>query len=319
MGDGPKETVPVAKQHARADAKRAASEQACVYVETLSVVKDNQLTQDEIRTISATVLQVIKDPISIEIINNAENKDDIIQFCCHITVIVDTENVQAQIDKGRDKLDEAVQRIKELEEANQRLMAENKSLKERYKVADESERKEISQQFKLNEEKFTALQLTEQVEKCYTQRNYTGAIDALTKAIEIDPNYSNAWAWLAAVYNDFGNTSKAMELNLKAIDLDPKNALAWNNLGVTYSHLGNIDKFIEYYEKAMTLDKKLKYPWSNLGNVYLNLGDYDKALSYCNKAIELFPNYSHAWNNLADIYAHMGNFRKAREYYEKAI
>ena len=314
MGDGPEENPAIAKERARADAKRAASEQACTFVESLSEIKDNQLTRDEIRTISATILQVVQDPISVEVINQ-----DIIQYHCHIKVLVDTDNVQSQLYQGRDKLEEATQRIKELEEDKARLNAELAELKAKYKVASVAERKIISKEFKLNEEKFSALQLTEKGEECYNKRDYNGAIEALNKAIEIDPNYANAWAWLGAVYNDFGNSEKAMAMNLKAIEINPKNAMAWNNIGVTYSNLGNLDKAIESYERACSLDKKLYYPYSNLGRVYLDIGDFDKAIEYCNKAVEISPQRCYTWCAFGEVYFLSGNFRKAEENYNKAI
>ena len=58
MGDGPEESQAVAKERARADAKRVASEQAGLYVESITEIKKSKLSRDEIRTISANVLEV---------------------------------------------------------------------------------------------------------------------------------------------------------------------------------------------------------------------------------------------------------------------
>ena len=314
MGDGPEENPAIAKERARADAKRAASEQASVFVESISEVKNGNLTRDEIRTVSATVLQVVEAPISVEVIN-----ENIIQYRCHIIVTVDTENVQAQLYKGRDKIEEATHRVKELEADKARLNSELAELKAKYKVATEIERQEISKDFKRNEEKFSALQLTEQGENFYNNREYPAAIDALNKATEIDPNYANAWAWLGAVYNDFGNSQKAMEYNQKAIELNDKNALAWNNLGVTYAHLGYFEKSIECYKKSISLDEKLLYPLCNLSGMYIRSGDLDKALEFCNKAIEIAPNRAYAWSSLGNVYSAMYNYEKSFELYTKAI
>ena len=79
MGDGTEENQGVAKERARENAKRAASEQAGVFVESLSIMQNGNLTQDEIRTFSATVLQVMSAPVKIE-----TNGDSLI-FHCHIT------------------------------------------------------------------------------------------------------------------------------------------------------------------------------------------------------------------------------------------
>ena len=50
MGDGPEENAAVAKERARADARRAASEQAGLYVAGMTEVKKGKLIRDEIRT-----------------------------------------------------------------------------------------------------------------------------------------------------------------------------------------------------------------------------------------------------------------------------
>ena len=103
MGDGPEENPAVAQERARKDAKRAASEQAGVYVESLSEVQKGLLTRDEVRTISANILEVQSDPITVEVLSGI-----VIRYHCHITVLVDTDIVTAQLSKGKDKLEDAV-------------------------------------------------------------------------------------------------------------------------------------------------------------------------------------------------------------------
>lgn len=283
MGDGPEENQGVAKERARKEAMRNASEKICVWVESFSEAIDGELTRDEIRTISAAVLEVLSSHIQPTV------EGETVKYICHIIVTVEKDNVLNYIHNGKGQIDEATRRNKELEEENARIKAELKELKERYALASADERTEIKKAVKRNEEKFTALQYTEQDEKYYTKRDYKKAIEALQKALELNPDYANAWAWLAAVYNDFGNSDKAIAYNEKAIALDPNNALAWNNVGVSYSYRGNEKKAIEYYEKARELDPKLMYPWSNLGRIYASNGDFDKAIEYCRQAIESNP------------------------------
>ncbi len=59
MGDGLEENQNTAKERARKDAMRVAGEQVCVFVESLSEVKNGKLTRDDIRKVSANVLEVI--------------------------------------------------------------------------------------------------------------------------------------------------------------------------------------------------------------------------------------------------------------------
>ena len=314
MGDGTEENQGVAKERARKQALRNAGETACVLVETFAESIDGELTRDEIRTISANVLRVISAPIRPVVVG------DVIKFVCHITVEVEKENVLNYINSNsKMQIDESMRRIKELEAENARINEELAALKKRAAGASESERLEINTAIKRNEKEFTALQYTEQGSAFYDKREYNKAVEVLNKAIELNPEYSNAWAWLGAVCNDLGNTDKAIGYNQKAIALDPKNALAWNNLGVSYNYLGDNKKSIEYYRKAAQLDPKLLYPFGNLGRIYAETGEFDKALEYANKAVSLNPKHSFAWIALGEALQAKGDFQKSLESYQKAV
>ena len=59
--------IPTSQENARADAKRAASERVGVIVETVSEMKNGNLTRDEIRTISAVILKIHSESMTVEI------------------------------------------------------------------------------------------------------------------------------------------------------------------------------------------------------------------------------------------------------------
>lgn len=314
MGDGTEENQVVAKERARKEALRNASERVCVLVESFSEVIDGELNQDEIRTISANVLKVISSTVRPAVVGET------VKYICHITVSVEKENVLNYINQNsKGDIEDATRRIRELEEENKRIREENERIKKEFKTANETERKRLNEEIKRNERQFTALQYTEQGEAYYAKRNYSKAVETLNKAIEINPDYPNAWAWLGAVYNDFGNTDKAIECNDKAIALDPKNAPAWNNLGVSYNHLGDMNRSIECYQKAIDFDSTFVYPWSNLGRSYAESGNFNKAIEYCNKGVELNPKIAYPWICLGMAWQSGGNNAKALEYCQKAV
>ena len=78
----------VAMERARADAKRAASEQVGVVVETVSEMKNGNLTRDEIRTVSAAVLQIHNESMTVESLGGSVS-----QYHCHISATVDNSNI----------------------------------------------------------------------------------------------------------------------------------------------------------------------------------------------------------------------------------
>ena len=353
MGDGPEENPAVAKERARYAAKRAASEKAGLYISRLSEVKDSHLVQDEIRTVTANLLQVVSDSITSEVWEDGPA----VKFVCHITAVVDADGLIAKIQKDnedRQKFNEAVQRQKEIEADNEKINQELENLKLLYKkTVDVAEKEKINVEVKRNEEKFTALQLNEQGVEFYNKDDYNNAIDAYKKAIEIDKNYAAPLNGLGWVYHSTKDYEKAAEYFSKALEIDSNYASAlnglawienynkhfdkaieyctkglsadenyaalWNNLGYAHDELGDFNKALECYEKALAIDKKDANTWNNIGSTYDELGNYDKAIEYCTKATEIAPKDANAWNNLGYAYSHKGDFDKAIECFNKAV
>ena len=249
MGDGPEENAAVAKERARADARRAASEQAGLYVAGMTEVKKGKLTRDEIRTISAAVLEVKEDDVTPEVLGGT-----VIQYHCHMKAVVDTGSITDQLRQDRQSFVEAVQRNKELEAENARINAELAELKERYKTASESQKQEINREVKRNEDEFTAVQWNEKGMERYNRKDYQGAIEYFRKAIELDPKYARPWNNMGSAYGKLGDYNKEIECCRKAIELDPKLASPWNNMGTAYYYLGNYPKAVECFRKAVELE-----------------------------------------------------------------
>jgi superkiller protein 3 len=58
------------------------------------------------------------------------------------------------------------------------------------------------------------------------------AIEAYRKAIQLDPNYANAYSNLGSALYDKGQLEEAIEAYRKAIQLDPNYADAYGNLAL---------------------------------------------------------------------------------------
>ena len=314
MGDGPEENAAVAKERARADARRAASEQAGLYVAGMTEVKKGKLTRDEIRTISAAVLEVKEDGVTPEVMGGT-----VIQYHCRMKAVVDTGSITDQLRQDRATLAESVQRNKELEAENARISAELAELKERYKTASESEKQEINREMKRNEDEFMAVQWNEKGMERYNRKDYQGAIECYRKAIELDPKYATPWNNIGNAYGELGDYNKDIEYCRKAIELDPKYASPWNNMGYAYEKSGDCDKAAKCYRKAIELDPNFAFPWNNMGTIYYDQANYAKAIEYYQKAIELDPNFAIAWSSMGAAYDDLGNYSKAIECYQKAI
>lgn len=151
MGDGPEENPAVAKERARVAARRAAIEQAGICVESISEVEMSRLTGDEIRTISANVLEVQEAEVASEVLGSTT-----IQYHCHVKARVDTSDIMQQLHQERRQLEDAARQNREMEEQFARVRAELAELKARYKIATEAEKQEINREVNRNEDDFTA-------------------------------------------------------------------------------------------------------------------------------------------------------------------
>ena len=93
--------------------------------------------------------------------------------------------------------------------------------------------------------------------------DHDGAISALEKALEIDPNLAAAHANIAGVYQRRFRYGEALQHAEKAIDLEPINAGAHSNRGSALLALGRLGEAIEAFDRALALDPSKLFVASN--------------------------------------------------------
>jgi tetratricopeptide (TPR) repeat protein len=140
-------------------------------------------------------------------------------------------------------------------------------------------------------------------------KNYDAAIDAFTKASELDPNQHVVWGNMADSYAARAATktgdaasadyTKSAEAYQKAIVIKPDDAAYHNNYALVLAKNKKFEEAQAELTKAAQLDPPQagKY-YFNLGAVYVNTGQNDPAADAFRKAIELDPNYSEAYYQL---------------------
>ncbi len=340
MGDGPDESQSVAKGRARVEAQRAAAEKAGVLVQSISKVKNKEITQDEVNTISSQVLRIQSEKFTPEVMGET------IRYVCHIVAIVDSDNVLKQLSQDGNELNKAIAEKKRKDQELAAIKAELAELKAKYKVASEAGRREINREVKNNELKFTAAEWVEKG-KSYVQYydlyddtvyNDKKAIECYRKALEINPKYAPAWVAIGDAYyfkvNRIGGIydakiiKTAIDYYKKAIKADPKYASAWNSLGDIYHFESDYKESIKCYLKATELDPMDFYSWSSLGSIYYwNIRDDQKALEAYSKAVEVSGKTSiksvvqeaETWDYLGHAAYNLGDYQKAAVAFKKAM
>ena len=128
-------------------------------------------------------------------------------------------------------------------------------------------------------------------------RDWEGGIDLATRAIELDPKLTRAWAIRAAARGGKGDWDGEIADSTKAIELDPTLAAAWAMRGQARGQRGDWDGQIDDSTRAIELDPRLAGAWANRGQARGQKGDSDGESADSTRAIELDPKLAMAWAN----------------------
>ncbi len=106
------------------------------------------------------------------------------------------------------------------------------------------------------------------------------AEDTDKTAEKTDDREKNADYWydkgiLVSVY---GNDQAAIQYFQKAIELDPQRSDAYFQLGVSYGELGQYQTAVSFIGKAIEINSEKSVYYYGRGRVYLLSGDRDRAL-----------------------------------------
>ena len=87
-------------------------------------------------------------------------------------------------------------------------------------------------------------------------RQIDRAIEAYSRAIELNPNYTDAYNNRGVSYSDKEEYGLAIKDFNTAIERCPNNTVFYSNRGATYSDMENYDRAIEDYNKAIELEPR---------------------------------------------------------------
>ena len=106
---------------------------------------------------------------------------------------------------------------------------------------------------------------------------------------------------MALIYNQMGDTEKALGAMLEARAENPDDLNLILTEANVYYAMGNIDKFKSLLEYATELDSENPELQYNLGVIAAEANDVENAKKYYTRAIELNPKYINAYINLAAL------------------
>lgn len=322
--------------------KRLLLEELGTYLESITEVKDFQLTKDQITSLTAGVVQT-------QII---DEKWDGQHYKIRALIKADPKEVATTINKMKDnrkkisELEDAKRRADNAMEEIQKLRAELEAIKARpdsektaryynavkeLNATDWFQRASYFVDNQMPKEALEAFNKVIELDPKYAQAyngrgfmnmilgNLKGSIYDYTKSIEIDPSNAEPYNNRAIIFEILQDQDKAFKDYSRAIELNPKTPAYYRNRANLHFKAGRIGESINDYSRAIELDPKDYESYYYRGNNFLNLKNYIEAIKNYEKALQIKPDYAVALFNLACVNSLTGDTRSALYHLEKSI
>lgn len=183
-----------------------------------------------------------------------------------------------------------------------------------YREAEAKERQRLEQQMEVEASKYN-----DSGKEATLEGDYDKAVDNYTRAVMLNPNFTDAYFYRGSVFLKQGGYDRAIEDFSKAISLNPDLAEAYMNRGIARMSKGDIDNAIVDYNQALKLNSTSGEVYLNRGAAFLKKGDSDRALSDDTEAIRLVPDSAEAYFGRGNVYDAKGQTDSAIADYNEAI
>ena len=149
------------------------------------------------------------------------------------------------------------------------------------------------------------------------QRKFENAVFGFQRALELNPNYAEAYNNLGEALGELKQYPRALEVFSKAIALDPTLLKAKYNQAVSYDRMRNF-RYSEFVFRSLIKSSPgYSLAYDGLAVTLSKAGRAKEAISFHEKAIGLAPQDPSYYYNLAISYLMLGNTAKALEQQEK--
>lgn len=338
MGDGDNKIN--SQKKAQELAIQSAVEQIGVYVESYSKTENYQLKQDEISTISASIIKVNSSNFIWTMQDNG-----VFVVTCNLSVTMDDSNLDEIIKHGVDskKKDEENARLRKESEDNQIKINDLKSQLQELQTAsatgsttnpiaitwfnkgakhDDNHEFDMALQdyekAKLNDDHF----LMPYISECYvysTMGKYNEAKKQIADLFKITKNFPESYYALGQVYFYMDDSKNAIKNMQKAYELGFNTAKMYCMIGGSYRKLGDLENAYTYLRKAYDMAPDNSFVVYEMSRYYMSTNDTENAIYYLKRAHDMDWTTTYYWYYLALTNENQGNYSEAVNLYRKYI
>jgi len=153
----------------------------------------------------------------------------------------------------------------------------------------------------------------------YNSNDFDSAIIEFTNAINIFPEYVDAYRERGNSYDNKSDVDKAIENYLLAGKYDEKYLLFAYGYECATEKMQNYEEAITVLTRCIELDINTFIAYCMRGNSYAGMDDYETAIENYDEAIKINPNIFQPYFSRGSMNFELGNFSESIRDYEKAV
>jgi tetratricopeptide (TPR) repeat protein len=150
-------------------------------------------------------------------------------------------------------------------------------------------------------------------------KDISGIVQSMEAAVKLEPNNAGYLYNLGWMYDQIGDTAKAMAFYQRAISTSPLAFEAMNNLALIYGKSGQMDRVLTLLEQAIRSDPENEAVYVNAANFYARQHQWKEALDNYDKTLQINPANPVAAIEKGKIYLEQGDTDNAIDSLSRAL
>ncbi|HAG85448.1 MAG TPA: protein kinase [Cyanobacteria bacterium UBA12227] len=150
-------------------------------------------------------------------------------------------------------------------------------------------------------------------------KRYEEALNAYHQAVEIRPDYVDAWQGQGDTLLALNQYQDALNAYDKAIQIKPDYLEAWKGRGKALDQLQRYEEAINAFDAVIKIQAKDFEAWENIGTIEIKMQQYSAAIASFDKALDIQPDYAPVWYQRGWALQNLRQYEEAIKSYDKAV